>query len=89
MLRHGGAELRSLRLVLWFPVILRLPLRRLRLVRHPVMWHAVVWNALMRNADAVWRSDVWLCTALWLSSVGLLLGGLRLRFSAIFTLPGQ
>ena len=84
MLRHGGAELRSLRIVLWFPVILRLPLRRLRLVRH-----AVMWNALMRNADAVWRSDVWLCAALWLSSARLLLGGLRLRFSAIFTLPRQ
>jgi hypothetical protein len=83
MLRHGGAELRSLRIVLWFPVILRIPLRRLRLVRHPVMWHAVVWNALMRNADAVWRSDV------WLSSARLLLGGMRLRFSAIFTLPRQ
>jgi hypothetical protein len=86
MLRHGGAELRSLRIVLWFPVILRDPLRRLRLVRDAVMWNAVVWNALMRHANAVWRADVWLCAALWLSSVGLLLGRLRLRFSAIFTL---
>ena len=43
----------------------------------------------MRNADAVWRSDVWLCAALWLSTARLLLGGLRLRFSAIFTLPRQ
>jgi hypothetical protein len=84
MLRHGRAGLRSLRLVLWFPVILRISLRRLRLVRHAVVWNALVWHALMRNADAVWRSDVWLCAALWLSSIGLLLGGLRRRFSAIF-----
>lgn len=84
MLRNGVAELRSLRIVLWFPVIFGVPLRRLRLV-----WHALMWNALMRNADAVWRSDVWLCAAVWLSSARLLLGGMRLRFSAIFTLPRQ
>ncbi len=84
MLRHGRAELRSLRIMLWFPVILQLPLRRRRLVRH-----AVMWNALMRNAHAVWRADVWLCAALWLSTARLLLGGLRLRFSAVFTFPRQ
>jgi hypothetical protein len=81
MLRHGRAELRSLWLVLWFPVILRLPLRRLRLVRHALMRNALVWHA-----DAVRRADVWLCAAVWLSPVRLLLGG-RMRFSAIFALP--
>jgi hypothetical protein len=58
-------------------------------VRYATVWNAIVWHALMRYADAVWRADVRLWAALWLSSVGLLLGGLWLRFSAIFIPSGQ
>jgi hypothetical protein len=84
MLRHGRSGLCSVRIVLWLPVIFWFPVRRVRLVRH-----AVVWNALLRHA-LVWNADgVRLRTAVWLSSVRLLLGGLRMRFPAIFALPRQ
>jgi hypothetical protein len=89
MLRHGRSGLCSLRIVWRFPVIFRFSLRRVRLVRHALMRNAVVWYALMRHADAVWRADVWLCAALWLSSVELWLGRVRIRLSPVFALPRQ
>jgi hypothetical protein len=73
MLRHEWSGLRSLR------IVLRFALRRLWLLRH----------AVLRNADAIRRADVRLRTAVWLSSIRLLFGGRRMRFSAIFTLPRQ
>lgn len=79
MLWNGRSGLCSLRIMLRFPVILWVLLRRVRL-----LWYALVWNAV-----TVRRADVWLCAPLLLSPGRLLLGGLRIRISAILTLPWE